>query len=264
MGDIIPPTGSGPPKIEIIKYKGKSLKLSLYETEGAYTIFIGGHNKFCIDCLIEKKSDSAYLSHIYSNVECSLERNFRGGHDTKAIMFLLMSYIKNNFPFVKEIQLTDVSNKECNNGATVQLYEMSYITTGKSWYERNFGAMLKPDAAVKFAREDANFQKKKHIIGWEGIKIFMRGELPIEENEMRDMFEQTNTWQEFFGWVSDKVGMAKFCEFVAPWLQAFLFRNFKFQVPFVNYYISLDTYTPNTYTLEGGKRQLYTSKRSRT
>lgn len=282
MGDIVPPTGAGPAKHEVIKYKGKSLKVTTYETVSAYTIFIGGYHKFCIDCMIEKRGNiaylsdeercsssqkqglCAYLSYIYANVQCSLEKNFRGGHDTKSIMNLLMSYIKRNYPQVKEIQLTDVSSKKCNNGATVQLYEMSYISTGKSWYEKNFGAKLRPDSAAAFAKEDAKFQEKKPIIGWEGIKMFMRGELPLPEEQMKELFNSTRTWQEFFGGILEKIGIADFCEFVAPWLQGFISRNMKFSFPFVTYYIPLDTYTPNSYNIEpfrGGKRRLYTAKR---
>jgi hypothetical protein len=260
MGDIVPPTGSSRPTLYRVTTGGKSLKVSVYETETAYTIFIGGHHKFCIDCLITKGSSVAYLSHIYSNVQCSLEQNFRGGHDTKMIVNLLLSFIKDNFPHIREVEFNDTSSRSCDNNHVVELYEMSYIHTGKTWYEKNFGAQLRPNDAAKFMIEHERFQKRKAAMTWADFKMYLRGHLPFE---MEDLYNSTTTWQDFFGKIVRQTGISEFCEFVAPWLHTFMMRQMRFPFSFATYYIALDGFVTIAYeqtAFNRGNRR-FTAKR---
>lgn len=261
MGDIVPPTGSGIPQRYKIIASGKSLKVSIYETNTAHTIFIGGHHKFCIDCLIVKGSDTAFLAHIYSNVECSLEKNFLGGHNAKMILHLLLSFLKKHFPHITSVEFNDTSNKTCDNKHIVELYEMSYIHTGKTWYENNFEARLQQSDEIKFKKEEENFQRRKGT--WDDFKTYLRGELPLDELIMKNMFDNSSSWQQFFSELVEQIKIAPFCEFIAPWLHTFMVKNMRFSFTFATYYIQLSDYSPISFEesiFRGGNRR-YTAKR---
>jgi hypothetical protein len=100
MSIIVPPkSATGPPVIKtlFLPTYSKSLKTTIYETKDTYTLFIGGHDVFCIEGMIYKQDSSyvkllnfpsniAMLSHIYYNVSCSLEGKFQRGVDTSRIL----------------------------------------------------------------------------------------------------------------------------------------------------------------------------------
>ena len=106
MATIVRPSGSGEPREFKLIVGKKSLKLTEYETDNTITIFIGGHDLYCIDALLYKPTtdfvnaghniSEGTLAHIYYNVNCSLEHNFLRGIDTNMILKLLTSYIQNS------------------------------------------------------------------------------------------------------------------------------------------------------------------------
>ena len=162
-----------------IKIGTKSLLLSLYETEDSITLYIGGHEVYCLDINIIKLTSNlaktfnptiANLSKIQWNQNCSLEHNFSRGIDTTMILKFAISYIKTAFPHVKGISFNDASFRTCDNGKNVSLAMMSYITTGKTWYEKNFGAYLESEYLDIFKVAEQRFIESKKNISWESMK----------------------------------------------------------------------------------------------
>ena len=258
MSTIIPPKGSTPPIIKTLKYDKKSFKLTIYETEDCITFFIGDGNLFCIDAFLYKKDsrfsripgfnlNEAVLSHIYYNSECTLN-----------ILKLLISYIKDTYTHVTSINLNDTSFRECDNGQIVELSEMSYVRTGRTWYESHFNAKLKDKDRDAFLKIEKTFQDKKKIITWDMMKNFISGDLPLAENVMREIYDTSETWQDFFGGLSNKIGISKFCIFVAPWLHRFILSTMDYNFSNVKYTIDITNIPYVNYTVtnqqQGGKR----------
>jgi hypothetical protein len=178
------------------------------------------------------------------------------------ILLLLVSYIRDNYPHVSTIRFTDTSSKTCDNGHTVELPLMQYIRTGKTWYESNFHAYLDESDAIKFKSEEASFQRLKNAIEWETMKSYISGDLPLPEEEIQDLFNNAKTWQDFFGPLSNKIGISAFCIFVAPWIHRFTGSLFRFNFGSARYIMPLDKlshieYTASNY-VRGGRR--YTRK----
>jgi hypothetical protein len=269
MATIIPPKGASLPLIKTLKYGKKTFKLSIYETTDCITLFIGGNNLFCIDAFLYKPDspfsripgfnlNEAVLSHIYYNSDCTLNKNFERGTDTLNILSLLISYIKDNYKHVTTINLNDTSFRECDNGQIVELSEMSYIRTGKTWYETHFDAKLKDEDRDIFLKIERNFQNKKENISWNMMKNFITGELPLSDNILAEMYNTAKTWQEFFGTLSNKIGISKFCIFVAPWLHRFILTVMDYNFSNVKYTIDIKNIPYIDYTSsnqQGGKRQ---------
>jgi hypothetical protein len=272
MSIIIPPSSAKlPPTIQAIAVASKTLKVTTYETQDTYTIFIGGHDLYCIECMIYKPESSfarfvptniARLVQIYYNVNCSLEGNFQRGIDTTRIFQTLCEHIRNTYTHIDTISLTDASFRTCDNGHDVDLAVMTYLRTGKTWYEKNYGAYLDDSDIPKFRKMEQRMQQLKLTMSWIEFKQFIKGDYPLSELELQTMFESASTWLDFFGPLSDKIGISEFCIFVSPWLSAFWdiskysFASGTYYVPLKN--IPSISYKPTEYK-RGGKR--FTRKR---
>jgi hypothetical protein len=81
----------------------------------------------------------------------------------------------------------DASFRTCDNGNQVSLAMMSYITTGKTWYEKNFGAYLESDYLSTFEAAEQKFLKSKMDTSWEALKTTIK-KYPIGEEKMKTMF----------------------------------------------------------------------------
>ena len=161
-----------------IKIGSKSLLMTIREDTNSVNIYIGGHELYCLNIFIKKEQSIysgfnpsiAHLPGIEYNSECSLEYNFKRGIDTNMILKFAISYIYKNYPHVKGLSFNDASYRSCDNGNTVSLAIMSYIASGKTWYETHFGAYLEAEYISAFKSAEQRFQESKKIIQWEIMK----------------------------------------------------------------------------------------------
>ncbi len=231
MATITVPRSAGPPEVKQLKVGSKSLKLSLYETFDSYIFFIGGHDLYCIEAMIYKPTSPfvirlgyplhiGRLVQIYYNVNCSLEKNFQRGIDTNNILRVLCSFIRKRFQYVKELTFTDASSRTCDNGQDVELAEMSYLRTGQTWYEKNYGAYLHEDSYIPFMKMQDKLERAR-MLQWDDFNHHIPNISYVKELDLKRLYESTSSWQEFFGQLSDKIGISEFCIFVAPWMHDF-------------------------------------------
>jgi hypothetical protein len=143
------------------------------------------------------------------------------------ILKLFLSYIHTHYPHVRSLKFEDASYRACDNGQIVDLAEMSYLTTGSTWYEKNFGAILDPASQAQFKALETKFQTFKGELSWDSFRGFITTALPLAEAELKSLYESSTTWQDFFGALREKLGVEKFCPFVAPWLRTFMEFGFK-------------------------------------
>jgi hypothetical protein len=250
MGDIVAPSEYKSVVVETLKVGSKSIKLTKYIGENSDTIYLGGHTKYCIDALIHKPESSfdkrgidisdAFLSRLYYNESCSLEHDFRRGIDSTMILNLCISYIKKNYTHIRTVSFSDTSYRTCDNGSDVELAEMQYIRTGKTWYQTHFGAYMDSSDTRKLTACSERFQRNKQFMTWKELKSYIKGNLPFDEYLLKDMYESSTTWQDFFGNLSDKMGISDFCSFVAPWLHRFIESELKFYFSSARFYIPVD------------------------
>ena len=275
MGDVIAPSEYEKLIFQVVHVGQKSIKLTRYIGNDTDTLFFGGHVKYCIDALIQKPGSKfeergldisdAFLSHLYYDMTCSLQKNFKRGIDSVMILKLCISYIKDTYPHIKTVSFTDSSTKACDDGKVVELSEMNYVRTGKTWYQTHFHAYMEPIDERKFTICEKRFQTAKQTMTWRELKAYMIGVLPMEELEMKRMFEASSSWQDFFGAVSDKIGISAFCSFVAPWLHRFIENEMRFYFSSTRYFIPVDkieyiSYKTDEY-ITGGRRYTHKNRR---
>jgi hypothetical protein len=248
MASIKAPRSAGPPEVKKLKVGSKSLKLSIYETFDSYIIYIGGHELYCIEAMVYKPTspfitELGYPLHvgklvqIYYNMNCSLENNFQRGIDTNNILKVLCEFIRNRFKYITELTFTDASSRTCDNGQDVELAEMSYMRTGYTWYEKKYGAYLHEDSYIPFKKMQDRLEKAR-ALSWNDFKHYIPNIGYVKEFDLKSLYESTSSWQDFFGPLSDKIGISNFCNFVAPWMHSFFhsvtntsFSSFNYVLP---------------------------------
>jgi hypothetical protein len=145
----------------------------------------------------------------------------------------------------------------------VDLAEMTYLRTGQTWYEKNYGAYLDDKDIPKFNDMKRKLNQLKTSMSWTDFKQFIKGEYPYSEPELQTLFDAAASWQDFFGPLSDKMGMPDFCTFAAPWLHTFFWNVTRYSFAAGTYLIPLKNIPSISYTAveykRGGKR--FTRKR---
>lgn len=253
---------------DIVFMNKKALIVTIHDTVSSTTIYIGSDKVYCIDAMIMKPTlgvdiSVGVLSKIRYDKDCALRPNtFERGSDTTTLLKLLLSYIHDNYPHVKYLIFNDMSMRTCDDGNEVSLALMSYLATGKTWYEKHFGAFRDTIPAQTFRQREEQFQEAKKRVSWEAMHSFIRGPLPIPEGEMRALYESATTWQEFFGPLSKQIGIQQFCIFLAPWIRHFAMCYLRDTLTSPQFLLPIENYDIH-YKTRGGKRRRHIKRGKR-
>lgn len=254
--------------------KIQSFLLVSYESHKFINIYVGGHNKWCINCDLIKRDNIlqplGYLNQVRYDLQCSLEHSFVKGIDTKQIINFLVQYINNKYPEVKELIFSDLSTRSCDNDAYVNLAVMTYLYSEKTWYEKNFGAYISPNSEAEWKQIKTLYEKVDkeghNKVDWETIKYIIVNDeklTKMTDNELEELYNKSKTWKEFFEPIYNRIKIDKFCIYISSWLQRFILKYFntlqglKYILPIKDYNIN---YVESEYK-NGGRR--YTRRATR-
>jgi hypothetical protein len=257
----------------------QSFLMVKYESQKKIDIYVGGHNKWCINCELIKRGTTidqlGYLNNIRYDISCSLEHSFLKGKDTKELVYFLVQYIYNTYPTVKELLFSDLSIKNCDNDIYVNLAVMTYMYSEQTWYEKNFKAYIAPQSKDELKRIKTTYEKmyvderdnkKKNKVDWDTVKETIINEEKITKmsnEEMEQLYNNSETWKEFFEAIYNKIKIDKFCIFISGWQNSFILKYFnnlqglKYIIPVIDYKLE---YVEKEYS-RGGRR--YTRKNTR-
>lgn len=244
----------------------KSILLTIHENNDYFNLYFGGHNTYCLHIQIVKQNSPfkeiqpihiGFLHKIRYDELCSLDNKFIRGQDTNMILNLAITFIEKYFNYVKELEFKDASTRECDNGIVVSLSKLSYLTSGETWYQKNFSAYLKKADLDKFNLIHNEFQNSKINFTWNMMESIITTNYP-EEYDIENIFNSTKTWLEFFVKVRNSIGVSNFCIFISPWFENFLdmymkfnFLNEKYYIPIKNKNIEIKLYP----YVKGGRRE---------
>jgi hypothetical protein len=216
-GTIEQPRGVIETRRQKVTVGRKMMILSEFHTELSTTIYIGSETIYCIDITLFKTMDGMYmprgiLNKVRWDGECSVTDAFERGTDTVMIFKLAMAYIKNTYPTVTVLAFTDVSTKECSNGASVSLSGMKLFTDGQTWYESHFDAYIDPSSAKMYTAMMSRATEVKQTISWEEfVYCTANNHTIIGIKNVKEQFEASRTWQEFFTYIRSQMDVASFC-----------------------------------------------------
>ena len=244
------PSGLTPTNRNVLKIDNHSIIQTIYETNSTIHIYLGGVKRWCIHSTIHKENnrikEEGFLVKIRYDMLCSVEEKIQSGGDINKLLNLLIQYI-HTYPEVKYLSFSDLSTRRCNNGSNINLAVMTYMYSGKTWYEKNFGATIAKQS--KNALDDIiiKWNKSKIQTPWSIIKdmIYNYKTLPFTEKELEELYDhkelseqelvsiykdvsvaKITSWKDFFEPIFKKIGIAEFCIFVSAWLDSFISENF--------------------------------------
>jgi hypothetical protein len=262
-----------------IKIGTKNILLATYEKERRINIYVGGHDKWCIYCELIKDNgivkELGYLIQIRYDLLCSLDDNFTRGHDIKQLIRFLIQHIYNNYPMVKGLSFNDLSTKQCNNEIDVNLAVMTYLYSGKTWYQKNFDVIVSPQSIDNWNKNIEKLTNAKQL-QWDEISNTIRLETLLSltkskddtllfqnEDDVKILYDESKTWQDFFGEINKQIEIADFCDFISNWIVKFIAHYFSnlYDLTFILQIKDLDiSYNQSEYQ-RGGKR--FTRKATR-
>jgi hypothetical protein len=216
---------------QLLKIDNKTIVLTTYEKENSIALYLGGVKHWCIHCDLAKENnkikEEGYLIKIRYDLLCSLEEKIQHGGDITKLLKLLIQYIHDTYPEVKSLLFNDLSIRRCDNGYDTNLAVMTYLYSEKTWYEKNFDASI--SSKSKEALDDIiNLYNKSKKQSWDVISdtIYNYKELPYSESEIKNMYETSNTWKEFFEPIMNKIKINNFCIFISVWIDRFILKYF--------------------------------------
>jgi hypothetical protein len=248
----------------------QSFLLTNHKCKDTEILYLGGSYTYCINIQImlegsiyERFGDitTCLLDHLYYSNLCSLSGGFQRNVDVQKIFRIILSYIKKNYKYITKIKLKDYSTRECIDKSSINLYELYYILHGKTWYQSKYNAYLMPNDEKKFEEYHKRFQAIKKTMDWNTMKQFIYGaEIP---DFAEKYYNETDTWQDFFTKLKDKMDIADFSVFIRPWISTFLSSVMKYDFTAPFYYINIQDIPSMNYKQEGGynKKSRYTRKR---
>lgn len=198
------------------KLRKKNMIITTFECETSITINIGNSEIYCIDCTILKNNTGIYntgtLTKARWDIDCSIDDPFEKGDDSITIIKLLLTYIKDKYPSVTNLLFTDMSTKTCDDGSSVNLASMKIFTDGKTWYESHFDVIMDTDYQDLYNNMKKYANEKKLLMTFENFIGYINiNNLPLSIDEFKIEYENSKTWQEFFSYIRNKIGISKYC-----------------------------------------------------
>jgi len=264
-GTIEPPRGVLRTIQQTVTVGNKTMVITEFHTEDFTTIYIGSATIYCVDITISRDIGDTYksrgfLTKIRWDGECSINRAFEQGADTIMIFKLAMTYVHRTYPTVTEMVFTDMSTRQCDNGGSVSLSAMKLFTEGTTWYESHLYAILDPDYQSAYDAMMKNATELKSTLPWETFVYDTKSNPTLLGiDRIKETYQSSETWQEFFLYVRSKLGVSKFCICLSEngWFDNFLQTRLRFHLMSVQYLIYPSSYDTE-YTLApmtGGKRR---------
>lgn len=251
------------------KTRKKVMIITTFECETSIMINIGNREIYCIDCTLLKNTisgiyDTGLLTKARWDIDCSIGDPFSKGDDSIMIIKLLLTYIKDKYPNVKELLFTDMSTKTCDNGSSVNLAAMKVFTDGKTWYESHFDVKMEKQYKDLYDNMKNEANIKKELISFEGFIGYTNqsiNKISISSDEMEKQYNISKTWQEFFSYICSKIGISKFCIWLGSnnWFDNFVFAVLKFHTLSIQFIFEPKKYDNISYKIvnimNGGYRK---------
>lgn len=253
------------------KIKTKTMIITTFETENSITIYIGSSEIYCIDCQLLKSTitgiyETGLLTKARWDTDCSLDEPFGKGSDSIIMIKLLLSYINNKYPNVKQVYFTDLSTKECDDGSSVSLVGMKVFTDGKTWYESHFDVEMDEPYRILYETMKLNIIRKKENMSFDTFMGYANKNIQIPPDDLRDKYNSTANWQDFFSYIRDTIGISDFCKWLGKngWFNSFIEAVLNFNTLGIKFTFKVKQYEDIQYKIQnysGGKYNKYNTRK---
>ena len=226
------------------------MKITRHEqSHPLYSFSVGDDTMPCLEGVItlENKSlnppdnifkNTAKLIKLDALEECSVEDINQGYLNThsfgKEMLDAVIFFINSQFPSIKTIRLNDTSYIPCkrDTGDTLDLLTYSIALYKKTWYEERTNAYILPKEkhdtyrqevekyASKDTKDETTFYHIYHIIT--DNNTFAADIIRTNMQMYEKMFEESETFPDFFQRLSKSINTKEKCRFFKGWLESFI------------------------------------------
>ena len=213
------------------------------------TLQIGGDYPDCVSIFIHyvnNKPSSANMSHAMYDEECVTNEKYMNrillskGDGSKVMIQTLISYLRQKYPTITEIEYDDMSCIECatdeelthaknrkrgSNLKPMSLYNLSIAYNGLTWYEKYFGGRQQNmDTHAKY-RERVKILLHDKATKPENFNDFIKiARVPSNLwTELFEFYKTTETYSEFF----NSMPKSERCRLLRPWIDTFMAHHLK-------------------------------------
>jgi len=188
-------------------------KLDLHTRESSIIgklITVVGKNK-CVGINAPYASDTAELLNVKrTGGGCELNDKEISGKNTVGMVSLAFTFLRKYMPHIKFIKLDDSSNIPCTlkNGdiVGVSLAQHQIIFHQKTWYEKNFNAILiNEDMRSLYEKYKENFKNKPCEFDFKN---------PSLNEILRPILHDSGSWKDFFDYLNT---LPNKCEIIYLW-----------------------------------------------
>lgn len=181
-------------------------------------------NKYCIEIHVYNNTSMyAELSKIKYDKGCSVQKTLEKGIGTQNMLKVSLSLVSQLYPEIESFIFKDFSEKECDNGANIHLGYFSLVISGKTWYEKNFGAVLKDTYLQNMYIQDKEKLNKKVNEKIDLSDILEKAKVKKDLKEILLLeYNKSNSFKDFFSNLNKNFGKHMLCEYLQPWIREFM------------------------------------------
>jgi hypothetical protein len=249
------------------KLHKKTMIITVFETINTISIYIGNRDIYCMDVQLLKDKEtwtvtSGQLTKVRWDSVCSIGEPFGTGTDTILMVKTLVSYINDNYPNVRQLVFNDMSTRICDNGNSVSLAAMKLLTCGKTWYESHFDTTLDTFNDTLYTHIKKSITGKKHELSFDKFSMYSNIQyLEIPNGVLRELYDNSKTWQEFFSEILNTIGISKLCIWFSKnnWLDIFLHTILNINISSIQFILNIKKYDEIQYKViknNGGSYRL--------
>ena len=159
---------------------------------------------------------TASLNSVRYSPCCAMDLTLHRGGGTAIMLRAACAYVVRTYPWVQSFRFCDTSTVACG-GINVALPALSLCWSGKTWYEKEFGAELEDPNAHRRYRELVK-EKLQGSRPSTFEELCQRATPPASTCELvRATYDGARTVQEFFAALKSREDIP-FCETVSPWV----------------------------------------------
>ena len=200
---------------------------SVQEFNDLYKVRYGG-TRACVFYSVYKNGDDEYpnLDSVGSYPDCNLSGDLSNKEGTILLIKSSMKFLLWRFPYIKHIQLLDVSTKECAGKVSIDFPTFHFAKYGKTWYQDHFDAIpLDKEIRGIMAKADKSLNKKYgetfDVFYKEYIKRHVENMKKVKKSDVYNMmFECWNNSKTYRGFIS--AVSAHDCILLQIWLKEYI------------------------------------------
>ena len=170
----------------------------------------------------ERDKHLALISWIGYGRRCNLTNDMPGGEGTRKMVQAAMTFVLQRYPWITAFKLTDASTFVCVESFEMNLADVSWVTHGKTYYERHFGAsLLEPNLAAAYAADTARLNGSLPEFA-DFAQLARLSSVPRDKIELlKKAHSGAATYRDLFARLKAECG-ARYCDALHPWLAGFV------------------------------------------